>query len=80
MSKLLKIQNKIQILKIKTFIILTIKNNSTLIFGSSDNNYVATEEKVSTPPTAQQNMTITIGNADCHLLLYSGSACTIINM
>ena len=29
---------------------------------------------------ALQNMTITIGNTDCHLLLDSGSGCTIINM
>ena len=37
-------------------------------------------ENVSTPPTALQNMTITIGNTDCHLLLDSGSGCTITNM
>ena len=29
---------------------------------------------------ALQNMTITIGNTECHLLLDSGSGCTIINM
>ena len=31
-------------------------------------------------PIALQNMTITIGNTDCHLLPNSGSGCTIINM
>ena len=49
-------------------------------YDSSDDNYFATVEKVSTPPIALQNMTITIGNTDCHLLLYSGSGCTIISM
>ena len=47
---------------------------------SLDDNYVTTVEKVSTPPIALQNVTITIGNTDCHLLFVSGSGCTIINM
>ena len=49
-------------------------------YDSSDDNYVATVENVSSQPIALQNMTITIGNTDCHLLLDSGSGCTIINM
>ena len=49
-------------------------------FDSSDDNYVATVKNLSTPPIALQRMTITIGNTDCHLLLDSGSGCTIINM
>ena len=49
-------------------------------YDSSDNNYVATVENVRSPPIALQNMTITIGNTDFHLLLDSGSGCTIINM
>ena len=49
-------------------------------YDSSDNNYVATVETVSTPPIPLQNMTITIGNTGCHFLLDSGSGCTIINM
>ena len=49
-------------------------------YDSSDNNYVATVENISTPPIALQNMTITIDNTDCYLLLNSGSDCTIINM
>ena len=49
-------------------------------YDSSDDNNVATVENVSTPPTALQNMTIKIGNTDCHLLLDSGSGCTIIKM
>ena len=49
-------------------------------YDSSDDNYDATVENVSTSPTALQNMTITIGNTDCHLLLDFGSGCTIINM
>ena len=47
---------------------------------SSDDNYVATVENVRSPPIALQNMTITICNTGCHLLLNSGSGCTIINM
>ena len=49
-------------------------------YDSSDDNYVATVENVRSPPIALPNMTITIGNTDCHLLLNSGSGCTIINM
>ena len=49
-------------------------------YDSSDDNYVATVENVSTPPIALQNMTITIGNTDYYLILDSGSGCTIINM
>ena len=48
-------------------------------YDSSDENYVATVENISTPPIALQNLTITIGNTDFHLLLDSGSGCTIIN-
>ena len=49
-------------------------------YDSSDDNYVETVENVRSPPIAWQNMTISIGNTDCHLLLDSGSGCTIINM
>ena len=49
-------------------------------YDSSDDNYVATVESINTPPIALQNMPITIGNTDCHLLLNSGCGCTIINM
>ena len=49
-------------------------------YGSLEDNYVATVETISTPSIALQNMTITIGNTDCHLLLSSGSGCTITNM
>ena len=49
-------------------------------YDSSDDNHVATVENVNTPSIALQNLTITIGNTDCHLLLNSGSGCTIINM
>ena len=38
------------------------------------------KENLNTSPIALQNMTITIGNTDCQLLLDSGSGCTIINM
>ena len=37
-------------------------------------------ESINTTPTALQNMTIKNGNTNCHLLLDSGSGCTIINM
>ena len=37
-------------------------------------------ESINTQPTALQNITITIGNTDCHLLLDSGSRCTVIYM
>ena len=49
-------------------------------YDSSDDNYNATVENVSTPVIALQNMTITIGNTDCHLLLNSGNGFTIIKM
>ena len=49
-------------------------------YDSSDDNYVATVENVSSPQVATKNITITIGNTDCDLLLDSGSGCTIINM
>ena len=49
-------------------------------YESSDDNYVATVENINTSPIALQNMTITIGNTDCQLLLDLGSGCTIINM
>ena len=47
-------------------------------YVSPDDNYVAIVENLYTPPIALQNMTIEIGNTDCHLLLDSGSGCTII--
>ena len=49
-------------------------------YYSSDDNYVATLENVSTPHIALQNMTITIGNTDCHLFFDSGSGGTFINL
>ena len=49
-------------------------------YDSLDESYVATVENVRSPPIALQNMTITIGNTNCPLLLDSGSGCTIINM
>ena len=49
-------------------------------YDSSDDNYVAMVESINTPPIALRNTTITIGYTDCHLLLDSGSGCTIINM
>ena len=49
-------------------------------YDFSDDNYVATVENISTPSIALQNMTITIGNTDCHFLLGSGCGCTIINI
>ena len=49
-------------------------------YDFSDDNYVATVENVSTPAIALQNMTTTIGNTDCHLVLDSGCGYTIINM
>ena len=42
-------------------------------YDSSVDNCVAKVENISTPPIALQNMTITTGNTDCHLLLHSGS-------
>ena len=49
-------------------------------YDSSDDNYDAMVENLNTPPIALQNVTITIGKTDCHLLHDSGSGCTIINM
>ena len=49
-------------------------------YDSSDDNYVATVENVSSPQLALKNVSITIGKTDCDLLLDSGSGCTIINM
>ena len=49
-------------------------------YDSSDDNYVATVEDVSSPQVALKNITITIGNTNCDLLLNSSSGCTIINM
>ena len=49
-------------------------------YDSSDENYVAMVESLNTPTIALQNMTITIGITNCHLLLDSGSGCTIKNM
>ena len=58
------------------------KLSSTLYYDydSSDDNYVAMVESTNTLPVALQNLTIKIDNTDCHLLLDSGSGCTIINM
>ena len=50
------------------------------VYDSSDDNYVATVENISSPNTALKNLSITIGNTNCDLLLDSGSGCTIINM
>ena len=47
---------------------------------SSDDNFAAMVENLNTPPIALQNITITVGNTGCHLLLDSGSECTIKNM
>ena len=49
-------------------------------YQAQDINKLLKRENVRSPPIALQNMTITIGNTDCHLLLDSGSGCTIINM
>ena len=49
-------------------------------YDSSDNNYVATVENISLPQIALKNISITIANTDCDLLLDSGSGCTIINL
>ena len=49
-------------------------------YDSSDDNYVAMVKNLNTPLIALQKRTITIGNIDCHLLLDSGSGCTLINM
>ena len=49
-------------------------------YDSSDDIYVAMVEPINSVPITLQNMTITISNTDCHLLLDSSSGCTIINM
>ena len=49
-------------------------------YDSSDDNFVATVENVSSQQVALNNISITIGNTDCDLLLDSGSECTLINM
>ena len=49
-------------------------------YDSSDDNYVATVENISSPNIALKNLSLTIGNTNCDLLLDSGSGCTIINM
>ena len=48
-------------------------------YDSSDDNYVATVENISSPNIALKNLSIAIGNTNCDLLLDS-SGCTIINM
>ena len=57
-----------------------INYNEQFNSDSSDDNYVATLENVRSPSVLLQNMTITIGNRDCNLLLDSSSGCTIINI
>ena len=49
-------------------------------YDSSDDNYVATVENNSSLNLALKNLSLTIGNTNCDLLLDSGSGCTIINM
>ena len=49
-------------------------------YDSSDDNYVATVENISSPNLALKNLSLTIGNTNCDLILDSGSGCTIINM
>ena len=49
-------------------------------YDSSDDSYVAMVENLNIPQIALQNITITIGNTNRHLLLDSASGCTIINM
>ena len=46
----------------------------------SDDNYVAMIEHINHTPIGLQNITITIGNIDCHFLLDSGWGCTIMNI
>ena len=64
-------QNTIQENQNVNYIIYNEQFNSD--YESSDGNYVATVENVSSQPMALQNMKITIGNTDCHLILDSGS-------
>ena len=54
------------------------QNNSQ--YDSSDENCIAMIEQINQTPIALQNMTITIGNTYCRLLLNSGSAFTIKSM
>ena len=49
-------------------------------YDSSYDIDVAMVESLNTPPIELQNMTITNGNTDFHLLLNSGCGCTIIKM
>ena len=49
-------------------------------YDSSDDNYVATVENMSSPSSALKNLSLTIGNTNFDLLLDSGSGCTIISM
>ena len=49
-------------------------------YDSSDDNYVATIENMSSPNLTLKNLSLTIGNTNCDLLLDSGSGCTIIIM
>ena len=49
-------------------------------YDSSDDNYVATVENISSPNLALKNFSLTIGKTNCDLLHDSGSGCTIINM
>ena len=49
-------------------------------YDSSADNYIAMIEHINQIPIAMQNLTITIGNTDCYLLLDSDSGCTIINI
>ena len=49
-------------------------------YDSSDDNYFATVENISSPNIALKNLSLTIGNTISDLILDSGSGCTIINM
>ena len=49
-------------------------------YESSDENYVATVENISSPNIALKNLSITNGKTNCDLFLDSGSGCTIINI
>ena len=49
-------------------------------YDSLDDNYVARVKNMSSPNLALKNLSLTIGNTNCDLLLDSGSGCTIINM
>ena len=41
---------------------------------------IITLQNISSPNIALKNLSLTIGNTNCDLLLDSGSGCTIINM